>query len=235
MLNDIVAWIESHEITVGLLRDAVLVLLAWLSGAFAYFRRFRDKPYLRIVETASFAFVERFPATAERPEAMRTSFVLNASLVNSSNEKVVLDHFELSYQAHSFLRSYRQRFLRIAFPSRPRKRVGEGVKYMGVWFTEYPLDDFKMDVIDGNLEPKDQCSGFLLFTSYTYGSWNPQITDGEIRVHLNASLTSRQRLSTKAKVRVSEDTQFADDFSPGFVAHVAHESTWNHDLSVARI
>lgn len=234
MLNDIVTWIENHEITVGLLRDAVLVFFAWLSGAFVYFRRFRDEPHLRIVETASFVIVERVPATAERPEAMRTSFILNVSLVNSSNEKVVLDHFELSYQAHSFLRSYRQRLLRIAFPSRPRKRVGEGVKYMGVWFTEYPQDDLKMDVIDGKLESKDQCSGFLLFTSYTYGSWNPWITDGEIRIRLNASLTSRQRLSTKAKVRVSEDMQFADDFSPGLGAHVAHASTWNHDLSVAR-
>lgn len=232
MLNDIAAWIESHQVTVGLFKGAALVLVAWIGGAFAYFRRFRAKPFLRIVETASFAFVEKVPATTDRPEGIRTSFVLNASLVNASNERVVLDQFELSYQTHSFRRSYRQRLLRIAFPSRPRKRIGEGVKYMGVWFTKYPLDELKMELIDGALEPKDQCGGFLLFTSYTYGSWNPRIDDDVIRVRLSASLTSRQRLSAKAKVRVSEDMKIAEELSPGFTAHVAHESTWNHDLSV---
>lgn len=232
MLIDITGWIESHEVTVGLLKGLAVIFIAWIGGVFAYLKRFRAKPYLRLVETASFALVERIPATSERPDGVRTSFIINVSLVNASNERVVLDQFELSYRTIGYWRSYRQRLLRIAFPSRPRKQVGEGLKYMGVWFTEYPLGDLKMDVIKGALDPKDQCGGFLLFTSFTYGTWNPRIENHQIRVRLKAGLTSHQQLSVSARFRVSEDMKIAEEFSPGFAAHVAHESTWNHDLSL---
>lgn len=232
MLSDIATWVESHPVTVGLLQATALVFIAWVSGLFAYFGRFKARPYLRIANTASFVFIERLPPTADHPTTMRASFVINASLINASNERVVLDQFELSYQAHSFWRSHRQRLLRLAFPARPRKRVGSGLKYMGVWFTEYPLDEVNLEVISGALDPKDHCGGYLLFTSFTYGSWNPRIRDGRVRVRLKAALTSHKRLSVSAKLRVTEDASFIEEFSPGLNAHVAHESTWNHDLSV---
>lgn len=132
MLNDVTTWIEAHEVTVGVLKGAALVLVAWAGGLFAYLRRFKARPYLKIAETASFVFIENIPAEADRPRGVRASFVINLSLINASNERVVLDQFELSFQTYGFWRSHRQRLLRIAFPSRPRKRVGEGMKYMGV-------------------------------------------------------------------------------------------------------
>ena len=126
-------WIEDHEVTVSLVKGVAVVLLAWASGLFAYFRRYRLKPRLEIASTASFAYVELLGELKARPNAMRVSFVINASLVNASNEKIVLDHFELSFRSLSWWRSYRQRLLRLAFPSRPRKKLGEGMNYMDMW------------------------------------------------------------------------------------------------------
>ncbi|ABM96697.1 hypothetical protein [Methylibium petroleiphilum] len=234
MLAEITDWIEAHEVTVDLLKAAAVVLLAWASGAFSYLRRFRRKPRLEVASTASFIYVERPSESTHPPNAMRASFVVNASLVNASNEKIVLDHFELSYRSKGFWRSHRQRLLRLGFPARPRKRVGEITKYMSVWITEYPLDEIKTAVIDGSLEPKESCGGYLLFTSFTYGAWNPKIKDEQVHVRLRAKLTSQQWLSKSARLRVVTDPAIVEEFSPGFVEHVAHESTWNHDLSVRR-
>lgn len=234
MLPEVIDWIETHEKTVDLLKWAAVLLVAWASGAFAYLRRYRLRPRLEIAETASFVYLEH-PSEPKSPApATRASFIINASLVNSSNERVVLDHFELSFRSFHFWRSYRQRLLRLAFPSRPRKRVGEVTKYMGVWFTEYPLDELKTAVIDGSLEPKESCGGYLLFTSYSYGSWNPKVSKNLVHVRLRAKLTSQEWLSKSAKLLVISDPAIVEEFSPGFVEHVAHESTWNHDLSIIK-
>jgi hypothetical protein len=234
LLAEIVAWIEAHDKTVDLLKWVALLLVAWASGAFAYLRRYRLRPRLEIAETASFVYLE-YPSEPKLPgPAVRASFILNASLINSSNEKVVVDHFELSFRALGFWRSHRQRLLRLAFPSRPRKRVGEGTKYMGVWFTEYPLDELKIEVVDGSLEPKESCGGYMLFTSFSYGSWNPRVAKDLVHVRLRAKLTSQAWLRKSAKLRVITDREFVEEFSPGFIEHVTHESTWNHDLSVLK-
>lgn len=234
MLPEIVDWIEAHEHTVALLKGASVVALAWVSGGFAYLRRFKRKARLEIAETASLSFVERPNEPDGPPNLMRMSFVINASIVNASNEKIVLDHFELSFRTGSFWRSNRQRLLRLAFPSRPRKRVGEGTKYMGVWFSEYPLDEIKMSVIDGSLEPKATCGGYLLFTSFTYGTWNPRVAKETVEVRLKAKLTSQQWLRKSAVLRVVDDPTVVEELSPGFVQHVGHVSTWNHDLSIRK-
>ena len=103
---------------------------------------------------------------------------------------------------------------------------------MGVWFTEYPVDELKVETIHGILEPKETCGGYLLFSSYTYGKWNPKVKDKAVRVRLRLKLTSQDWLSRTTRLRVTDDKDFVEEFSPGFCAHVAHESTWNHDLSI---
>lgn len=232
MITEVTAWIEAHRTTVDLLKWVALLLLAWISGAFSFLRRYRRRARIEIAETASFVFVEHPTEPSGQPNAVRASFIISASLVNASNEKIVLDQFELSFCSVNVWRSHRQRLLRLAFPARPRKRVGRGTKYMGVWFTEFPEDELQPEVIDGSLEAKESCGGYLLFTSFSYGSWNPRISNDTVHVRLRAKLTSQEWLSTSARLRVVTDAVVVEEFSPGFLEHVAHESTWNHDLSV---
>ncbi len=131
-MSEIIEWIELHNVTVGLLQAVVLMLIAWVAGLFSYLRKLTARPRLEIVETASFVFIEDLKDHDGKPKRVRASFIINASLINSSNEKVVLEQFLLSYRAHNIIRSFRQRLVRFAFPVRPRKRIGNGIKYMGV-------------------------------------------------------------------------------------------------------
>jgi hypothetical protein len=146
----------------------------------------------------------------------------------------VLEQFYLSFETENRWRSYRQKLVRIAFPSRPRKILGTGIKYMGVFFTEYSNEEGNHKVITGELDPKDACGGYLLFVSFTYGDWNPRIVDGRIKVRLNGVLTTGEKISSTATLRVERSRDWIEEFIPGLSEHVAHESTWNHDLSILK-
>ena len=230
---EVFTWIESHRVTVGLTQSLALILLAWLAGAFRLLQALTRKPSIRIVDSASFVFIES--ASIEGKEnALRAAYVINASLVNSSTERIVLDQFSLSYQTVNPFRSFKQRLVRIAFPARPRKRLGSGFKMMGVWFTNFTDEEYALPPALGALEPKDMESGYLLFSSFTWGSWNPVVVDGQIRVKLKAHLTSGEVLVSTARLRALYEPETAHEFCPGIIEHIAHESTWNHDLSTRK-
>lgn len=230
---EVFTWIESHRVTVGLTQSLALILLAWLAGAFRLLQALTRKPSVRIVDSASFVFIER-PSIQGKENALRAAYVINVSLVNSSTERIVLDQFSLSYQTGNPFRSFKQRLVRIAFPARPRKRLGSGFKMMGVWFTNFPDEEYALPPALGALEPKDMESGYLLFSSFTWGSWNPVVVDGQIRVKLKAHLTSGEVLVSTARLRALYESETAHEFCPGIIEHIAHESTWNHDLSTRK-
>ena len=234
MLDNIANWIEIHEHTVDLLKWVAAGLLFWVSGLFSMLGRYKRRARLEISESASFVYIEHGKHPESGMDTIRASFVLNISLINATNEKIVANQFFLSFKTINFWRSHKQRLIRFAFPSRPRKRIGEGIKYMGVWFTEYPSDELKLETITGSLEPKETCGGYILFSSYTFGSWNPKIKNDTIQVRLRLKLTSQDWLSSSAKIRITNDSAFVEEFSPGFCTHMAHESTWNHDLSILK-
>jgi hypothetical protein len=234
MHSEVFAWIEAHGTTVDLLKWLALLLVAWFTGAFSFLRRYRRRPRLEISETASFVFIEQVSTPEGRPDGVRASFIVNAALINASNERVVVDRFELSFKTIGFWRSNRQRLLRLAFPTRPRKQVGTGTKHMSVWFTQYANDDVAMAVVDGRLDAKDTCGGYLLFVSFGYGTWNPRIVDETVGIKLTAKLTSQDTLRKSTRILAVTDPAVVEEFCPGFCAHVSHESTWNHDLSIRK-
>lgn len=233
-MEPVIAWIEKHQVTVGLLQSLGLLIIAWASGVFAFLRRYSRKPIVRVIPTASFAFVEEFEVHNGAKNAARVSFVLNVAVTNRTEEKIVVDEFSLAFKTRTLLRSWRQHLLRIPFPVRPQKRVGEGRKLMGVWFTEFPVEDFPQGVISGTIEGKESQGGYLLFVSFTHGAWNPKITTEGIPVELRAELTTGEVLTHRSVIRVVTDPIYVSEFCPKLPEHVAHESTWNHDLSVIK-
>ncbi|PKM08393.1 MAG: hypothetical protein CVV14_04300 [Gammaproteobacteria bacterium HGW-Gammaproteobacteria-4] len=231
-MNDLVAWIEAHQATVDLLKAAVLLLVAWVSGLFAYLRRFRKNPKLEVADTASFVYLEQMDEFDGQKNVVRAAFIINASVINASNEKVVVDHFLLSFRTFNVWRSHRQKLVRIGFPSRPRKRLGISTKQMGVWFTQYPEDEVQMEHATGALEPKELCGGYLLFTSFTWGGWNPKQRNGMVHITLKVKLTSQKWLSKSVWLRATTDATKIEEMSPGMVEHLKHETTWHHDLTI---
>ena len=233
-MDDFLTWLEAHKVTVGIIQWAILLILAWLSGLFRIIRKYTIKPKLEIVPTASVVFIENIEEQGSYRNLVRASFIINAGLINRINERIVLDKCYLSFETEKFWRRYKQKLLRIAFPARPRKVIGTGIKYMGVFFTEYLEEEGKREVITGELDPKDMCGGYLLFVSFTYGNWNPKIKNERIRVKLNGILTSGDKISSKASLRIEQSRDIIEELVPGLLEHVAHESTWSHDLSVRK-
>lgn len=231
-IANIVAWIEAHQTTTELIQAALLLLIAWITGVFAYFRRFLRRPTLRVARAASFVYLHTEEATPSTPEVTTAAFVLNASLINRSNEKVVVDYFWLSYNCDDWKRRYRQKLLRVGFPDLPRKRSGESIKYMGVWFSHYPASDIQLESPQGKVEPSEMESGYLLFVSKTDGNWSPLIESEQVSVKLNVAVTSGACFTHKAKIRIMKDSQFLEEFVPNLKEHVLHESVANHDLSI---
>ena len=231
MIEQVISWIEGHRVTVGLAQAVTLLLVAWFTGIFRFVITLTRRPKVRIVETASMVFIET-PNTEGKDNENRVAFILNASIINSLRERIVLDQFFLSYQTINPFRSYRQKLVRIAFPNRPQKRVGTGLKLMGVWFTNFAGDESQLPPSMGCLESMQMESGYLLFVSYTWGGWSPSISDGKIRVRLKALLTSGETLVHETRVRAVFDSSFVSEFCPGIIEHIADQSTWNHDLSI---
>ena len=231
MIAQVISWIEGHRVTVGLIQAVILLLIAWFAGIFRLIVTLTRWPKVRIVETASIVFIES-PNVEGKESEIRAAFILNASIINSSREKIVLDQFLLSYQTLNPFRSHKQKLVRIAFPSRPRKRVGTGLKLMGVWFTNFAGDEYPLPPAMGCLESMHMESGYLLFASYTWGGWSPAVVDGKIRIRLKALLTSGEVLVHETRIRAISDSSFVSELCPGVIEHIADESTWNHDLSI---
>jgi len=231
MIGQVISWIEGHRVTVGLIQAVTLLLIAWFSGIFRLVVTLTRRPKVRIVETASMVFSES-PNIEGKESEIRAAFILNASIINSSREKIVLDQFLLSYQTLNPFRSHKQKLVRIAFPSRPRKRVGTGLKLMGVWFTNFAGDEYPLPPAMGCLESMHMESGYLLFASYAWGGWSPAVADGKIRIRLKALLTSGEVLVHETRIRAISDSSIVSELCPGIIEHIADESTWNHDLSI---
>jgi hypothetical protein len=231
MIAQVISWIEGHRVTVGLIQTVTLLLIAWFTGIFRLVVTLTRKPKVRIVETASMVFIES-PNIEGKESEIRAAFILNASIINSSREKIVLDQFLLSYQTLNPFRSHKQKLVRIAFPSRPRKRVGTGLKMMGVWFTNFAGDEYPLPPAMGCLESMHMESGYLLFLSYTWGGWSPAVADGKMRIRLKALLTSGEVLVHETRIRAISDSSVVSELCPGIIEHIADESTWNHDLSI---
>ena len=59
-MDDILAWIENHSVTVSVIQWGILIIIAWATGLFSFIRKFTIKPKLEYIPTASLAFIEEF-------------------------------------------------------------------------------------------------------------------------------------------------------------------------------
>ena len=233
-MEEITKWLEAHPVSVSVLLWIGAFLVAWFAGAFRWLRSFTRKSRLRLVPEASAVFVENIEEHNGQTECVRAAFVLHAVVTNRTSEKIVVDAFGLSYAAINRFRRFRQNLLRLAFPARPRKPVGTGTKFLSVWFTRFVGEDIEFEEVTGQIEPKEIAAGYLLFVSFTHGNWNPRIIDDQIRVWLRCHLTTGERLKASVRVRVERDRDRIEELVPGLLEHIAHDSTWNHELPYKR-
>lgn len=153
------AWLELHNTTIDLLKWLIILLIAWFSGFIKLIYKYTKKPKSVIIPSASIIYFESILEKDNIKNAVRCSYILNVKVTNLSKEKIFVDHFHISYKNYSLKRSMKQKLLRIPFPNRPRKILGDIEKLLSVFFTNYPVEKYDMVPANGILETNESQGG----------------------------------------------------------------------------
>jgi len=221
--------IETHPVSVNIIIFILAVIGAWFSGIFNFIKRKTNKPDLRLQDTASTVYYEEHEKYKEYQNAVNASFFINASVINRTDHKIVIDNFFLAYKCLNKNRSFKQKIHRIAFPSPPQKQLGDTIILHPVFITQYPETVIALPPTSQIVEPYEINGGHLLFISFTHGKWNPVIIDGKIEVELIVTLTDGLILKDRKKIRVHQNSKHADNFCKGIVEFMRDDTTWNHE------
>jgi hypothetical protein len=227
-LNDLTQWIEDHSTTVDLLKWLVLLLLAWAVGVFKYLRDLTRTPRVRLSVVLSRCLVEQ-QSFENHQDAMKAAFLLNIEVANASSEHIVVNSFELRFRTLHTFRRWSQGISAVALPNRVRHRMGAGTKIMRNWFTLFS-DGMVGLSVEGKIEARNANSGFSLFVSHTFGSWNPAIRNEKIRVRVAAILATGQRIKGSGTVHVTRDSALIEEMVPGMLEQIRHPTSWNVPL-----
>lgn len=219
-------WIEQHQVTIDLLKWTALLVLAWTAGIFRFFSGLTRTPKIRVVSTASRCLIQHMEEFEGRKKVMRATFLLNVEVVNPSSEKVVVQRFMLSYWRSLPFFPRSKELHSITLPARPRQEMGSGTKVSKVFFSNFP-DGFSDLTMSGELEPKQFQSGYVMWVSFTWGSWNPHIREEHVRIRISAQLTSGKTLRSVVRVPVTRDEAFFEKWVPGILAQIGHQCAWN--------
>ena len=99
------------------------------------------------------------------------------------------------------------------------------MKLLKSWFSNFQ-DEYRDLTLTGTIEPKHHHSGFLLFVCFATGDWAPKIEGEFVRVKALVHLTTGETCAVKGKIKVTRDKEKFDQWAPGIVAQVGHESAW---------
>lgn len=227
-LTSLTQWIEGHPTTVDLFKWVLVLLVAWLAGVFKYFRTLTRTPRLSVSPVTSRCYLEKQPFE-EHADAVKAAFLLDVQIANRSSENVVVSSFYVRYRTRRPVKRWSEKISAVSLPNRVRHRMGAGTKFMRNWFARFP-DEIEGLTVKGKIEARDAHSGFALFVSHTYGSWNPRLRKEAIPVRVTAILTSGVRVSGTVNVKVNTDPSFFEEMVPGFLDQIRHPTAWNAPL-----
>lgn len=224
-IESVIEWIESHEKTVDLLKWIALLLVAWVAGAFRFLRNNLRRPSATIEEVTSRCLIEKFSEFQGHKDAIRATFLVEVGVLNPTSESAVVRYFSLGVPRRRLWRRWKPELVALSLPNRPRHQMGSGVKFLKNWFSNF-ADEFHDLTLSGTVEPKAHRSGYLLFVCFASGSWAPRIEGDFVTVKARVHLTTGETYSASGKVRVTSDKEKFEEWVPGIIEHVSHESAW---------
>ncbi|MZH02992.1 MAG: hypothetical protein F3745_06260 [Nitrospinae bacterium] len=226
-IAELVTWIESHPTTIEVSKWVLLFIIAWLSGVFKLIRKYTKKSQLKIIDTASFCFVDDINEFQGHTNVVRVAFLIDVSVINPTNEKIVIESFSLRYLTKRYFKKYSNSLYSSTLPNRPRAEMGSGIKISKVFFTDFNDDSSKL-TMDGVIGPKEFQNGYIFFVSTTWGSWNPRVLKKKIKVQVHARLTTGEICKDSFWIRVIKDKEFIEKWIPGIVKQIEHPGSWGH-------
>jgi hypothetical protein len=224
-LEVIVSWIESHEKTVELLKWLAVLFVAWITGIFRFLRNKLRRPIATLEEITSRCLIEEFPEFQSYQNVVRATFLVEVGLLNPTSERVIVRKFSLAIPRRKLWRRWKPELIALTLPNRPRHQMGCGQKLLKSWFSNFP-DEFHDLTLSGQVEPKEHHSGFLLFVYFAHGPWVPKIEGEFIKVKARVHLTTGEICSVSGKVRVTRDKENFEEWVPGIIEQINHESAW---------
>jgi hypothetical protein len=224
-LDTVITWIEEHDKTVDLLKWVLLLVLAWATGLFRYLRNLARKPRARLSSLTSRCYVEPME-DKQHSHAVLAAFLVELEVTNLGSDPIVVRTMELRMRRlRPFLR-WGPWISATSLPNRVQLKMDSGIKVFRNWFSNFP-DGPDSLTIQGRIAPKDAASGFLLFVSSTYGSWNPKIVNDCVLVRGRVTLTTGEKLTAVARIPVTTNAESFESLIPNGLVHVRDRGTWN--------
>ncbi|WP_204427169.1 hypothetical protein [Alloalcanivorax marinus] len=225
-MKEIIAWIESHGVTVDLLKWVIVGILAWLLGAFRFLKTKLKRPTLEIESLTSRCAWEELGDIDGNPANVRVTFLIQAGVNNPTAELVVIRDFSLHIRRLKKWPIWHQALNPTSLPCRVRHTVGDITRYLKNWFSNFSEGPGSL-TLDGRIESMDFQSGFLVFVSASWGNMRPRLIEKGVPIKLKARLTTGETLYVKSIIPVLEDHSVMEGLVPGIFGHVENSSTWN--------
>jgi len=225
-LSPYLDWIEAHKTTVDLVKWGLLLFIAWIAGAFRFLRGITRKPKVDIQAATSRCLIQEFPEFGGHANVTRASFLVEVGITNPTSESISVKSFYLSFHRQRFWHRWKPELHPISLPNRPRHEMGSGMKLLKCWFSNFP-DDLKELTLSGDIEARAFSSAYLLFVSFTHGSWNPRISNETIGARVTVVLTTGEIRSRVVPIKVTKNPEQFEKWVPGIIDQVGHETAWN--------
>ena len=225
-MEEIVNWIEAHPTTVDVFKWGALLLVAWVSGLFRFIRNYSRKPSISVISEASRCYIEEMEEYEGCKNVVRAAYLVDVSVRNPTKERIVVESFSLSYIKNKPLFFRSPEFHPVTMPNRPRQEMGAGTKISKVFFSDFD-DGFQNLTMSGDIESKQFQNGYMLFVSFTWGSWNPKNAKGRVRIKISCQLTTGEVISSPASIPITTNAETFEKWIPGIIDQVGHQCTWN--------
>lgn len=225
-LTDISSWIEAHATTVGLLKWAIVGVLAWTLGVFRFLRAKLKRPKLEIESFTSRCIWQELGVVDGNDHNARAVFLIEAGITNPTTDPIVVRDFTLKVKRLKGWPVRNPPLNPVTLPSRVRHNIGSITKLLKNWFSNFPEGPDSL-TLSGRIEPRDHQSGFLLFVSASWGYLRPLKKNGSIPVKLCVRLTTGERLVARSNIILMDDHSAFEAMVPGVLLYVQNRSTWN--------
>ncbi len=226
-LTDLTNWLEAHPVTISVIQWVAIIAIAWIAGVFRLLKKYTRKCKAILIPSTSRCLIEKFKELDGKHNVVRSSFLVDVKIINPTSERVVIEEFTLSYYKNNKWNTISKELQATSLPNRPRQKMGSGIKYMKVFFTNFD-DDMQDLTLDGNLSPKEFQNAYILFVSFTHGSFNPKIVNEKIKTRVTVKLTTGESLRSTQWIKATEDKNLLNNWIPEFIDQISNNMAWNH-------
>jgi hypothetical protein len=216
-------WIEAHKTTVDLAKWAVALALGWVLGLFQLVRNWARQPFADIDVRYSSFYAEELPELDDHTDVIRIAIMTDVRVTNPTKHKVGVVSMALSLRRARYWWPWSPMVAAVGFPAPPAFPMGENVKLIPVWFTQF--DSEQADLTRDSVEGQSSSAGLALFVVVVNRKYIHPLTEG-LSLKIKVTLATGQKCYTKGTVGTHRDIKQLAHIVAGGAGYVRHPSVW---------